>query len=264
MIDRTNIGISQLNSNQTDTSFVAPPTVEVNPIVPGAITTIPAQTEAYTAPIIDQGYTLPQTTTTILPETTTSFNPTITQTFLPDTNFSTTVSPQITFPSQTFTSYMPQVTTTTSFLPTTDIQTMPTDYSFQTSPTMYNTGIPGLSIIPEEGIPTMSIVPDNSVQSIITPTPVVSAQPPLNVTSNINNPETVLPPPPPKILISNPLAQTTISNNGLTVPPPVPKNGPMPPVLDEDFHRGRPTYVINQDRYKECSLYQSTIMTYMK
>ena len=260
MIDRTNIGISQLNTNPTSTSFVASPTVEANPIVPGAITSIPAQTEAYTAPIIDQGYTLPQTTTTILPETT----PKITQTFLPETNFSTRVVPQITFPTQTFTSFMPQVTTTTSFLPTNELQTMPIDSTIQTSSSMYNTGIPGLSVLPEEGIPTMSIVPDNSVQSIITPTPAVSAQPPLNVISNINIPETVQPQPPPKIFNSNPLAQTIISNNGVIVPPPVPKNGSMPPVMDEDFQRGRPTYVINQDRYKENSLYQSTIMTYMK
>ena len=74
---------------------------------------------------------------------------------------------------------------------------MPLDSTIQISSSMYNnTGIPGLSVLPEEGIPTMSIIPDNSVQSIITPTPVVPAQSPLNIISNINIPETVLPQPP--------------------------------------------------------------------
>lgn len=232
MIDRTNIGIFPSISNQKTTSFVAPQAVEPTPFISGEITNNLVQNEAYTAPIIDQGYTLPQTTTTILPET---------QTFLPETNFSTTY-PHITLPDQTFTSYLPQITT--SYMPTTEFQTM----SFSSGT---HTGIPGLSVLPEEGIPTMSVVPDASVQSIITPTPIVPAPSPLNVASSINTPGTVLPPLSRELISSNPLSQTAMANNGVTVPPPIPQNGPAPPVMDEDFHRARPIYgEINQNKYK--------------
>lgn len=253
MIDRTNIGITSSNSNQKESSFIAPKTVETTNFISGAIESNPTQAEPFSAPIIEQRYSFPQTTTTILPEAIPSY-PTITQNILPATNFSTTVIPQLTLPEQTFTSYIPPITT--SFMPTTEAQTITVDTGIQALSAMHNTGIPGLSVLPEEGIPTMTVVPDASVQSIITPTPNVPAPSPLNVVSYIDTQGTALPPHFQKNISSNPLGQNSIKNNGITVPPPIPQNGPMAPVMDEDFQRSRPIYdEINQIRYSRGIIY---------
>ena len=255
MIDRTNIGISQLNTNQkTSTSFAKPPILETTPIIPGQFTSIPVQAEAYTAPIVDQGYTLPQTTTTIIPETTTAFYPTTTQTFLPEVNFSTTISPQITLPEQTFTSFVPQINTL--YMPNTELQTIPDVSGIQTLSSMPSSGIPGLSVLPEEGIPTMSVVPDASVKSIITPIPDLKSSVPLNVASSIDTPQYFLPPPSSEINASNPLVQNTITSNEVTVPPPVPQYGrPLGPINDEDFQRRRPIYDDNNQKKYRISIF---------
>ena len=44
---------------------------------------------------------------------------------------------------------------------------------------------------------------------------------------------------------------TTTTLGGTPVPPPGPQNGPIGPIMDEDFQRGRPIYdEFSEDRYR--------------
>ena len=248
-MDYTNVGISPLISTPMATSYVTgPTTVDTTSLMPGAFTSVPMTTQTFTAPIVDQGFALPQVTTSVLPEAT--------PTYLPDTTFATSI-PQITVPDQALTSFIPQATP--SFIPTQEVQTMPVmadaglqqisvmpDAGLQQVSVMPDAGLQQVSVMPTASVPQVSVMPTAGVQSVITPPPVVPSPTPLTVASAVGAPGSMLPPP-----ATPEMMPPTSGVAGTSVPPSTPQAGPATPIMEEDFQRGRPIYdEFNEDRYR--------------
>ena len=263
------------------TSYVAgPTTVDTTSLIPGAITCNPMTTQIFSTPnvdqgfpIVDQGIALPQVPKSVLPEDT--------ATYLPQTSYATSV-PQIIIPDQTLTSFIPQATP--SFIPTQSVQTMPVmaDAGLQQVSVMPDAGIQKVSVMPDAGLqqvsvmptagvqqvsvmPTadvqqvsvmhtaivqqMSDIPTAGIQSVITSPPVVTPPAPLAVASTLGAPTSISPATPEKMAASS-MAQIS-GFSGTSVPPSTPQSGPVGPIIDEDFQRGRPVYdEFNEDRYR--------------
>ena len=251
MIDRTNIGISPLMSTPMTTSYITSPGVDTTSYMTGAITqpieyvqTSAATPQTFTTTqVVDQGFALPETTT-YLPDATSSLIPqTTTTTILPDAGITTSFAPQTTLPDQALTSFIPDVTP--SYLPTTDIQP--------------------ISVMPDAGLQTALTTPTVSIQSpeIVSSTPLVQAAGSYTTTTLGGTPvASSLPvagsyttttlggtPVPPPLPSTGTFTTTTLG--GTPVPPPGPQNGPIGPIMDEDFQRGRPIYdEFSEDRYR--------------
>lgn len=243
MIDRTSVGISPLLSTPM-TTYVSSPEVQAASYLPGAVTYSTASVPAVTTQVLDQGYTLPATTTllpdattsylpqatttTLLPDATTSYLPQATTTLLPDAT--TSLIPQTTttlLPDAGFTSFAPQVAVPDQAL---------TSFVQEATPTVIPTAdVQGVSVLPTTPITT-------AVPSVVTPPPATST-----IVSSFVDPNTSLVPQP--VLEAGGYATTTAG--GTPVPPPVPQNGPLGPIMDEDFQRGRPIYdEFSEDRYR--------------
>ena len=257
MMDYTNVGISPLMSTPMTTSYATGPTTfDTTSLMPGAFTSVPMTTQTFTTPIVDQGFALPQVTTSVLPEA----NPT----YLPDTTFATSI-PQYPVPDQALTSFIPQ--TTPSFIPTQEVQPMPimTDAGLQQIPVTQDAGlqqvyvmpdaglqqvsvmptasVPQVSVMPTASVQQVSVMPTAGVQSVITPPPVPSPAP-LTVASAVSAPGSMVPATPEMMPPTSGVAASS-------VPPSTQQTGPATPIMDEDFQRGRPIYdEFNEDRYR--------------
>ena len=244
------------------TSYTTGPTTVDATLMPGEISSIPMTTQTFTAPIVDQGFALPQVTTSVIPEAM--------PTYLPETTFTSSV-PQITVPDQTLTSFIPQATQ--SFIPTQEVQAMPVmaDAGLQQFSVMPDAGVQQMAVMPDAGVqqisvmpvagvqqmavmPTagvqqMSVMPTAGVQSVMTPPPIVPPPAPLTAASTVGVPGSILPPT-PEMMSATPIAQAS-GIAGASVPPSVPQTNPVGPIMDEDFQRGRPIYdEFNEDRYR--------------
>ena len=256
MIDRTNVGISPLMSTPITTQYLGTSGIQTGLTTdafsqPATLTadafaqpitygtgSLPLMPSTFAStPIIDQGFALPQVTTSIIPDATASLIPQGTTTLLPDAG----LVPQTTLPDQVLTSFIPEVNAGASIVPTPDIQTFP----LATTPITSVVSQPVASVV-------SPIVP-----SVVTP-PVVSSLAVPGAGLSVGGIEgSALPPlTSPELVSANPLAQTTgaystSSTAGGAVPPPAPQNQPVGPIMDEDFQRGRPVYdELDENRYR--------------
>jgi hypothetical protein len=225
MMDATNVGISPLMSTPI-TSYITTPGVQTatfgQPMVYGQ-SSIPAMPTTYTTQVVDQGFTLPTATTSVIPDATASFIPAATPSYItqpitttttpvfPDTGLQTSFVPQMTLPDQPLTSFVPD--TTASFVPSSDVQ-------------------------------TVSVLPNAGAQSIITSTAPVTVSTPEAILPQTSMVPTSQVAEPPANYSSATVGGTVVTNNQ-------PSASTTGPIMDEDFQRGRPIYdEINEDRYR--------------
>ena len=119
MLGRTNVGISPLMSTPLTTSYVSTPQYQTVPAT-ASYTTEAYPTTSYGAQVVDQGLTIPQTTTYTTQDPLSSF------------------APQITTPDQVMTSFVPDTTNIVS-APVQEIQSVvPTAQASTTSSVVPN------------------------------------------------------------------------------------------------------------------------------
>ena len=118
MLGRTNVGITPLMSTPMTTSFVSTPQFQTMPAT-ASYTQEAYPTTSYGAKVVDQGLTIPQTTTYTTQDPLSSFAPQITTPDQALTSFVPDATNIVTAPAQEIQSVVPsvQASTTTSVVP---------------------------------------------------------------------------------------------------------------------------------------------------
>ena len=273
MIDRTNVGISPLLSAPME-SYVTTPGLTTDVFAqPATLTTdafaqpLTYTTDAFatpttfttgslplisTTPVLDQGLTLPATTTTLLPDTTSAL---ITTTPLPDVGLGTSFVPATTLPDQALTSFIPDVTGVSPLVQTPEVIAATPAVPTVVAPSVVAPTLPSV-VTPPVVSPTASLAVPGALPSVVTPPAASLVVPGAGLTVGGVEGSALPSLASPELVSPNPLAQTTgaystSSTVGGMVPPPVPQNQPIGPIMDEDFQRGRPIYdELAEDRYR--------------
>ena len=228
MIDTTNVGISPLLSQPVGTSFATTPGLTAGALAqPATLATAQPTTLTTgslplmsTGAVLDQGLTLPPTTTSVLPNATASL---MTPTLLPDAGLGASFVPQTTLPDQALTSFAqtPNVLATPAAVPSVVSPSVVAPTLPSIAPSTASLAVPGVGL-------TVGGVQGSALPSLASP----------------------------ELVSSNPLAQTTgayatSSTVGGMVSPSIPQNLPVGLIMDEDFQRGRPIYdELSEDRYR--------------